>query len=79
MSNVVSFDARAKEKDAEDAKRDAYGDQSIKAFRILVRPIREMRDLGLSSEQIARILEVFVEELRGRGGDGPNQGPPAAS
>lgn len=66
--NVADFQGRLKAKEAEDAAHFGHFDRKSAAVAIIAKAIERMRDVGMSSNDIAQSLRHAVDVLEGREG-----------
>ena len=64
--NVADFQRRLRAKEVEDAAYFEHLDRKSAAVGIIAKAIERMRDVGMSSSDIARSLRHAVDVLEGR-------------
>ncbi len=64
---IISFEPKRKARAADNADLQLRTKQSVERVRILSRAVRELRESGASTKEIARTLRMIADELEGGG------------
>jgi hypothetical protein len=64
---IISFEPKRKTRAADNADQQLRAKRSVERVRILSRAVRELRESGANTKEIARTLRMIADELEGGG------------